>query len=211
MALPSNKNSLEINHDVASISNYRNVCVNFIHEISNDYLEWIDYYKLHPIEDAKRKTNIDNIVQKTSAWINNATHTIKSIDVIMNDGIQKMAEATAGYPFQIGVFIDNTANYTISKPGIIDIKLKSIGRDNRKTKLGFYQKNNQFRIDTTRNAFFDINSVTLDEFDFMDINLKLNALQCVPLDIISFTIIVAETDKEMETERRGVTTLIKLV
>ena len=34
----------------------------------------------------------------------------------MNDGIQKMAEATAGRPFEIGVFVNGAAGYTVAKP-----------------------------------------------------------------------------------------------
>ena len=39
-------------------------------------------------------------------------------------------------PFQIGVFINKISEYTMAKPGIIDIHVKASGRDGRKTKLG---------------------------------------------------------------------------
>jgi len=215
MALPLDQNNVELNDEYSematSVTDYKNTCVNFIHEISKDYLEWVDYYKLPMAEDNKRRITIADVVHKTSVWINNAANTIKGVDVIMNDGIQKMAEATAGYPFQIGAFVNKKSSYTTANNGSININLKSVGRFTRKTKLGFYQKNTQFRIETTGTAFFDKDNIILDEFGFMNINLKLNALQCVASDVISFTIIVVETEKNMETDRRGVTTIIKIM
>ena len=80
---------------------------------------------------------------------------IKAVDVVMNDGIQKMAEATAGKPFQIGVFVNQKSDYTMAKPGIIDVNVKASGREERKTKLGFHHQNQRFRIATTGKAFFD--------------------------------------------------------
>ena len=213
MALPLDRNNIQ--HDeysemATSVTDYKNTCINFIHEISQDYLAWVDYYKLPLIEDKKRRTSIISIIKKTSVWINNVANTIKGVDVVMNDGIQKMAEATAGYPFQMGVFVNKKASYTIAQQGIIHINLKSAGRSTRKTKLGFYQKNKQFRIETTGTAFFE-NDINTSDFHFMDIDLKLNALQCIQSDIVSFTIIVSEFEKNQETDRRGITTIIKIL
>lgn len=212
MALPLDQNNLshdEYSEMATSVTDYKNTCVNFIHEISQDYLAWVDYYKLPLIEDTKRRASIASIVKKTSLWINNAAITIKGVDIVMNDGIQKMAEATAGYPFQLGVFVNKKASYIIAHQGIIHVNLKSSGRSTRKTKLGFYQKNNQFRIETTGTAFFE-NDINMNEFHFMDIDLKLNALQCISSDVISFTIIVSEFEKNQEIDRRGITTIIKI-
>ena len=105
----------------------------FIEDISGSYLEWVDYYKLPEDEDKKRRSEIAAIIEKTNTWLAKVPTSIKAIDVIMNDGIQKMAETTAGKIFQIGVFINQKSEYTMAKPGIIDVHIKSVGRDGRKT------------------------------------------------------------------------------
>jgi hypothetical protein len=129
----------------------------------------------------------------------------------MNDGVQKMAEATAGKPFQIGVFVNNKSEYTVAKPGIIDVTLKSAGRNGRRTKLGFHHKEQRFRIETTGKVFFDESNLPNEDFDFMDINLKLNAEQCKQRDVISFTIIVSEMENDQEMDRRGASTIIHII
>jgi hypothetical protein len=129
----------------------------------------------------------------------------------MNDGIQKMAEATAGKPFQIGVFVDKKSGYTLAKPGIIDVNVKAAGRKNSKTKLGSPAKEQRFRIESTGKEFFDKTNVTEDENDLLDINLKLNAEECKQRDVISFTVIVSEMQNGMEYDRRGVSTVIHIV
>ena len=67
-------------------------------DISHDYLAWVDRYKLLEEEDKKRRTEISAIIERTNEWIAKVPQTFKAVDVVMNDGIQKMAEATAGKP-----------------------------------------------------------------------------------------------------------------
>ena len=86
---------------------------------------------------------------------------LKEIDVVMNDGIQKMAEATAGKIFQIGVFINQKSEYTMAKPGIIDVHVKSVGRNGWKTKLGYHHQSERFRIESTGKVFFAQSSPVL--------------------------------------------------
>ena len=129
----------------------------------------------------------------------------------MNDGIQKMAEATAGKPFQIGVFINKKSEYTMAKPGIIDVHVKSIGRDGRKTKLGFHHQSQRFRIEATGKAFLDETTLPENEFDSLDIHLKLDASQCVQRDVISFTVIISEMKGGVEYDRRGLSTVVHIV
>jgi hypothetical protein len=136
---------------------------------------------------------------------------IKAVDVVMNDGIQKMAEATAGKPFQIGVFVNQKSEYTMAKSGIIDVHVKAAGREGRKTKLGIHQKDQRFRIETTGKAFFDETNISDTEYDLMDIHLKLNAEECNQRDVISFTIIVSEIKDNIEIDRRGLSTVIHIV
>jgi len=214
MALPADGDFVpydENSERAANVDSYRITCIDFIKDISQDYLAWVDRYKLPGEEDKKRRTEIATIIERTNEWIAKVPQTFKAVDVVMNDGIQKMAEATAGKPFQIGVFVDKKSGYTLAKPGIIDVNVKAAGRENNKTKLGSHTKEQRFRIESTGKAFFDETNVTEDENDLLDINLKLNAEECKQRDVISFTVIISETQNGMEYDRRGVSTVIHIV
>jgi len=214
MALPAEGDFTphdENSERAANVDSYRITCIDFIKDISQDYLAWVDRYKLSEEEDKKRRTEIATIIERTNEWIAKVPQTFKAVDVVMNDGIQKMAEATAGKPFQIGVFVDKKSGYTLAKPGIIDVNVKAAGRENSKTKLGSHAKEQRFRIESTGKAFFDETNVTEDENDLLDINLKLNAEECKQRDVISFTVIVSEIQNGMEYDRRGVSTVIHIV
>ena len=194
-----------------NVTDYKRTCIDFIEDISGSYLEWVDYYKLPEDEDKKRRNEISSIIERTNTWLAKIPQSIKAVDVVMNDGIQKMAEATAGKPFQIGVFVNQKSEYTMATPGMIDVNVKASGREGRKTKLGTHQKDQRFRIETTGKAFFDEQNITEEEFDLMDIHLKLNAEECKQRDVISFTIIVSEMKDCTETNRRGLSTIIHVV
>ena len=214
MALPADGDFIpydENSERAANVDSYRITCIDFIKDISQDYLAWVDRYKLPEEEDKKRRTEIATIIERTNEWIAKVPQTFKAVDVVMNDGLQKMAEATAGKPFQIGVFVDKKSGYTLAKPGIIDVNVKAAGRENSKTKLGSHAKEQRFRIESTGKAFFDETNVTEDENDLLDINLKLNAEECKQRDVISFTVIVSEIQNGMEYDRRGVSTVIHIV
>ncbi len=214
MALPIDYDSLrtdESSERASSLEDYKVTCIGFIKDISGDYLEWVEYYKLPPDEDKKRRQEIAAVIPRTNEWIARVSQSIKGVDVVMNDGVQKMAEATAGKPFQIGVFVNKKSEYTMAKPGIIDVNVKSAGRVGRKTKLGFHQKEQRFRIETTGKAFFDESNLSNEEFDLMDIHLKLNTEQCKQRDIISFTVIVSEIENGQEMDRRGASTIIHII
>ena len=60
-------------------------------------------------------------------------------------------------------------------------------------------------------AFFDESNIPDQEYDLLDINLKLNAEECKQRDVISFTVIVSEIQNGMEYDRRGVSTVIHIV
>ena len=214
MALPSNDDFVpfdESSERATNVDSYRITCIDFIKDISHDYLAWVNWYKLPKEEDEKRRTEIASIIERTNEWIAKVPQTFKAVDVVMNDGIQKMAEATAGKPFQIGVFVDKKSGYTLAKPGIININIKAAGRDNNKTKIGLHSKDQRFRIESTGKAFFDESNVAEDEYDLLDINLKLNATECKQRDVISFTVIVSEIQNDIEYDRRGVSTIIHIV
>ena len=214
MALPADGDFVpydENSERAANVDSYRITCIDFIKDISQDYLAWVDRYKLPEEEDKKRRTEISTIIERTNEWIAKVPQTFKAVDVVMNDGIQKMAEATAGKPFQIGVFVDKKSGYTLAKPGIIDVNVKAAGRENSKTKLGSHAKEQRFRIESTGKAFFDETNIPEEESDLLDINLKLNVEECKQRDVISFTVIVSEMQNGMEYDRRGVSTVIHIV
>ena len=219
MAMPMNNDEMDPDEGGAertsNVTDYKRTCIDFIEDISGSYFEWIDYYsknkQIDENEDKKRRTEISAVVEKTNTWLAKVPMTIKAVDVVMNDGIQKMAESTAGKPFQIGVFINKISEYTMAKPGIIDIHVKASGRDGRNVKLGSHAQDERFRIESTGKVFFDEENIPENEFDTMDIHLKLNAKKCVQRDVISFTVIVSEMKDGNEYDRRGLSTIIHIV
>ena len=194
-----------------NVNDYKVTCIDFIKDISHDYEAWVDYYKLPEDEDKKRRTGINATIERTNEWIAKVAQTIKAVDVVMNDGIQKMAESTAGKPLEIGVFVNGKSSYTMANTGIIDVNVKSSGRQGRKTKLGFHFKDTRFRIESTCGAFFDENNLPTEEFDLMDIHLKLHAENAQQRDVISFTVTISEMENDIEFERRGLTTIVHIV
>jgi hypothetical protein len=214
MALPMDYDGLrtdDASERTDNVDDYKRTCMDFIEDISHDYEAWVDYYKLPEDEDKKRRSEIHATIKKTNEWIAKIAQSIKAVDVVMNDGIQKMAEATAGKPFPIGVFVNGTSSYTMAKPGIVEINVKANGRDSRKTKLGFHFKDDRFRIESTCGAYMDETSLPTEQFDLMDINLKLHAENAKQRDVVSFTVTVIEMDNDLEYDRRGLTTIVHLV
>lgn len=214
MALPMDYDGMRV--DEASlrtdnVNDYKVTCIDFIKDISNDYYAWVDYYKLPEEEDKRRRTGIKSTIERTNEWIAKVAQTIKAVDVVMNDGIQKMAEFTAGKPFQIGVFVNGKSSYTLAKPEVIDVNVRATGRKGRKTKLGFHFKSDRFRIESTCEAFLDEANLPDQEFELMDIHLKLHAENAKQRDVISFTITVCEMENDVELDRRGLTTVVHLV
>jgi len=194
-----------------NVDDYRRTCIDFIEEISHDYEAWVDYYKLPEDEDKRRRAGIRASITRTNEWIARVPQSIKAIDVVMNDGIQKMAESTAGKPFDIGVFVNHKSSYTETKPGIVDVNVKASGRDGRKVKLGFHFKDDRFRIESTCDAYLDESDLPESEFEMLDLNLKLHAEKAKPRDVISFTVTVSEVENGVEIDRRGHSTIVHLV
>jgi hypothetical protein len=194
-----------------NVDEYRRTCIDFIEDISHDYEAWVDYYKLPEDEDKRRRAGIRATIARTNEWIAKVAQSIKAVDVVMNDGIQKMAESTAGKPFQIGVFVNQKSSYTETRPGVIDVNIKANGREGRKTKLGFHFKDDRFRIESTCDAYIDENDLPTQESALLDIHLKLHAENAKTRDVISFTVTVCEIENNVEIDRRGVSTIVHLV
>lgn len=214
MALPMDSGFTPYDEEAGrdtTVEGYKITCMEFIKDISKDYLAWVDRYQLPAEEDKKRRAGIASTIERTNEWIAKVAQTFKGVDVAMNDGIQKMAEATAGKPFQIGVFVNQKSSYTMAKPEIIDVNVKASGRNGRKTKLGFHFKDDWFRIESTAKASIDETNLPQEEFDLMNIYLKLDARECKQRDLISFTITVYEMENGMEVDKRGVSTIVHIV
>ncbi|MGI9567745.1 MAG: hypothetical protein ACR2LL_12130, partial [Nitrosopumilus sp.] len=81
----------------------------------------------------------------------------------------------------------------------------------RKTKLGFHFKDDRFRIESTCGAFFDETNLSSEEYNLMDIHLRLNAEKAKQRDVISFTVTVSEIENDVEFDRRGLSTIIHIV
>ena len=213
MALPMDYDGMrtdDASERTDNVNEYKRTCMDFIESISHDYEAWVDYYKLPQDEDARRRSEIHATIQRTNDWIAKVAQSIKAVDVVMNDGIQKMAESTAGKPMEIGVFINGKSSYTEARPGIIDINVKANGRKGRRMKLGFHFKDDRFRIESTCDAYIKDN-LPVEEFDFMDMRLKLHAETAKQRDVISFTVTVCEVENGTEVDKRGVSTIIHIV
>lgn len=194
-----------------NVDEYKRTCIDFIEDISHDYEAWVDYYKLPEDEDKLRRAGIRATITRTNEWIAKVAQSIKAVDVVMNDGIQKMAESTAGKPLEIGVFVNHKSAYTEGKPGIIDVNVKGHGREGRKMKLGFHFKDDRFRIESTCGAYLDETNLPTQEFEMLDINLKLHAENAKPRDVISFTVTLSEIENDAEFDRRGLSTIVHIV
>lgn len=213
MALPANYDSMRA--DSASertddVDTYKVTCMDFIRDISADYLAWVDFYKLPQGEDKKRRAEIAATIEKTNTWIAKVAQSIKAVDVVMNDGIQKMAEATAGRPFQLGVFVNRQSGYTVAKGGAITATVRASGRQGRLTRLGYHFKRDRFRIESTCGATIDEEGLPEGDYAELEIPLTVNAGAGRPLDVISFTVTIVELEGGLEHDKRGVSTIIHL-
>lgn len=208
MALPMETSDEQA--EPQGLDSYRITCIDFIQDISKDYIAWVDKYKLDSKEDQKRREMINSTITRTSEWIAKVSQSIRAIDVVMNDGIQKMAEATAGQPFPIGVFVNQKSFYTVAHPSMINVVVKANGRPNRQTQLGFHFKDTRFRIESTCNAHIVESNLDTSIHDLLNISLKLDATGAKKRDIISFTTTISEIQDEMEVDKRGVSTIIHI-
>ena len=194
----------------SSVEDYQNTCVEFIADISKDYEDWVDRYQLSEEETKSRKAAIGNIVQTTNEWIYRYSDTIKKIDIVMNDGINKMAENTAGYPFNFLVSVNNMRRYTMESVGQVKLNVKATPRDGRLARVGNYQKDQLLLISSSSPVNFNFSNESLKGADILDDYLVIDASHCQRNDLISVTVIVEEMDQDYPTERRGYSTLILL-
>ena len=191
-----------------SIEDYQNTCTEFIHDLSRDYLDWVERYQLPKGEQDQRNKEIDDIVRKTNDWIFGFGNTIRKIDIIMNDGINKMAETTAGYPFQIDVSSSNQKRYIIHEKKSIKLNLRSFPRQQRQVRICNYDKDNVFLISSSNKIDVKYSKTSFDPSDLLDEFIVINSNQSDDEEVISITIKVEELENEVVKESRGYTTLL---
>jgi hypothetical protein len=194
-----------------SIEDYQYTCTEFITDISRDYKDWVDRYQLSNEESFKRKESIDNVVTTTNEWIRNFCNTIKKVDIVMNDGINKMAENTAGYPFHFEVSVNSVKRYSKHSEGTIALRVKAIPQEGRTVRLGKYSKNELFLITSSSPISSTVSEESMNTVDILDDFITLDASSCEKGSIVSITIIVEEVKDDYVSESRGYSTVIMIV
>ncbi len=190
-----------------SIQDYQNTCTDFISDISKDYKEWVDRYKLSTEEENARKSTIDNIVKTTNGYIFKFGDTIKKIDIIMNDGINKMAENTAGYPFKFDIYSNNSSRYIIHDKKSIKISLRAFPRTGRQIRICNYDKDQVFLISSSSPVELNYSNTCFESSDLLDDFILIKPKKFDTTDVISITIKAEEIENNVTMESRGCTSL----
>ena len=194
-----------------SIEDYQNTCSEFIIDISKDYKEWVERYQLGEDEAARRNAAINGIVKTTNGWMSRFGNTIKKVDIIMNDGVNKMAESTAGYPFKFEVSVNNVSRYAMHPVGEVKVNVRAVPKkDGRLVRVGNYQKDQLLLINSSGPVEFALSEESMKGADILDDYIILNAKKCQKYDVISLTTVVEEIDGDYVAESRGYSTLILL-
>ncbi len=200
-----------INSEKENIKNYQNTCSEFIKDLSSDYLNWVDRYNLNQEETKMRKEKIKEIVIKSSRIIYQFGDTIKKIDIIMNDGITKMAEYTAGFPFKFCILVNNMSGYTYNPIGTIRLNIKAIPSSGKGVRIGSYDSNNLILLNSSSPVKYSVNKSSLDSADILDDYIIIDAKNCLKNDVISATVIVEEVKENTVFEKRGFSTLVLVI
>ncbi|MGB8767765.1 MAG: hypothetical protein WCC79_10650 [Nitrososphaeraceae archaeon] len=194
-----------------SIEDYQNTCMEFIIDISRDYKDWVDRYQLSNNEFTKRKKSIDSVVKTTNEWIQNYCDTIKKVDIVMNDGINKMAENTAGYPFEFEVYVNTEKRYVKHSIGTIPLRVNAIPQEGRMIRVGNYSKSELFLVASSSPISYTVSKESMNTVDILDDYITLDASKCERGNILSITIIVEEIKDDYVSESRGYSTVIMII
>jgi len=193
-----------------SIEDYQNTCTEFIIDISRDYMDWVERYQLGDQETVKRKAAISGIVKTTNDWIVKYGNTIKKIDIAMNDGVNKMAESTAGYPFKYDIFVNSMRRYATHPVGEVRMNVKATPRPGRLARIGNYQKDQLLLVSASSPVNFSLSKESMKGADILDDYIIINAKNCQKYDLISLTAVAEEVEGDYVTESRGYSTIILL-
>lgn len=194
-----------------SIEDYQNTCTEFITDISRDYMDWVDRYQLGEQETAKRKAVIGSIVKTTNDWIVKYGNTIKKVDIVMNDGVNKMAENTAGYPFKFDIYVNKMTHYITHPVGEIKMNIRAMPRPGRLARVGKYQKDQLLLVSASSPVNFSLSMESMKGADVLDDYIIVDAKNCQERDLISLTAVVEEVEGDYVAESRGYSTIILLV
>lgn len=195
---------------IETISNYQQICSQFILDLSEDYLNWIERYNLDKLEDMRRRKTIEEVKSKTKNWIFKYGNSIKKIDIIMNDGINKMAENTAGYPFKFDIYVGNLCRYAYHQIGEIKLKIRAIPQPKKLVRIGKYDDKNTLLINSTSEINYHISRESFELGDVINDYIVLDAKKASVRDLISVTAVVEEWVDNFVSERRGYSTIIVL-
>ena len=195
----------------SSVQDYQSTCTDFINDISKDYKDWVDRYQLSATESAGRKKRIDAVAFTTSEWIFRYGLNIKKVDIIMNDGINKMAEFTAGYPFDYDITVGSARRFIKEKQlQKIALTVTAVPRQGRTIRIGNYQKGQVFLISSENEVKYAASNESFAGADILKDMIVLDSTLCKSGDLVSITVVVEEIQDSYVTEKRGYTTLILL-
>ena len=197
-----------IKSEKEDVKNYQNTCSEFMKDLSVDYIAWVDRYNLNEEEAKMRKLKINETVRKSRDIIIKFGDTIKKIDIIMNDGINKMAEYTAGYPFFFSIIVNNLERYTYHPVGEIKFNIKCFPNKGKQIRIANYDKDNFILINSSSDVTYSVNKSSLELADILDDYIIIDAKNCQKKDIISVTFIVEEVKDGFVSEKRGLSTLV---
>lgn len=194
----------------SSVQDYQLTCTDFISDISKDYKDWVDRYQLNAPESAERKKAIDSVAMTTSDWIFKYGLNIKKIDIIMNDGVNKMAEYTAGYPFDYEITMGSSRRFVKQQLQNIALTVTAAPRQGRMVRIGNYQKGQVFLISSENEVRHTASNESFIGGDILKDMVVLETTHCKSGDLVSITVVVEEIQDTYVTEKRGYTTLILL-
>jgi hypothetical protein len=135
---------------------------------------------------------------------------IKKVDIIMNDGINKMAEYTAGYPFDYEIRVGVARRFIKQQLQKIALVVKAVPRQGRMIRLGNYQKGQVFLISSENEIKYTVSNESFVGADILNDMVILETTPCKRGDLVSITVVVEEIQDSYVTEKRGYTTLILL-
>lgn len=191
-----------------SVESYQNTCAQFLADMTEDYKAWVERYELGKEESNARKQAIDNVARTSQEWIYHYGDTIKKIDIVMNDGINKMAESTAGYPFFLEVTINEMRRYAIHKGGPLRARVKAMPREGKLVRISNYQKNDLLLLNSSSNVSYQFSEASKIAADVLDDYIVIDASGCQKNDLISVTVTVEEVLNNYASEKRGYSSLI---
>ena len=191
-----------------SVGSYQNTCTVFLTDMTEDYKAWVERYELDKDESNARRLAIDNIARTSGEWIYNYGDTLKKIDLIMNDGINKMAESTAGYPFFFEVTINEMRRYTVHEGGLVRAKVRAMPREGKLVRISNYQRNELLLLNSSSIVSYQFSEASRTAADVLNDYIVIDASRCQKHDLISVTITVEEVYNNYAIEKRGYSTLI---